>query len=111
MRRDYPQSDEPQDIRYKMTSTVWGYATGMLGISIPLAAITESGLIPFAVVAGTAVATVAIWGGFGNKTLGELPSDQIRQLEERLANLETIVSYEEDNNLKLKIQQLKSQIE
>ncbi|WP_287127516.1 hypothetical protein [Candidatus Cyanaurora vandensis] len=105
MNRQKP--DEPQEIRYTMTTKIWGYATGMLGISIPLAAITESPLIPLAVVVGTAISTAAVWGAFG-KTTPPISAPQLKQLEERLANLETIVSYEEDNTLKAKIQKLKS---
>jgi len=97
-----------QDLRMVITSKIWGYALGMLGISIPLAAITDSAIIPVFVVVGTAVSTAAIWGNPANQNMNtSVSSEHFKQIEERLANLETIVSYEEPL-LRTKIENLRS---
>ncbi len=102
--------DEPKDIRVKTTSTIWGTAVGMLGISIPLSAITESPVIAILVIVGATVSTVAVWTGFGFKNTGALRTPQLQELEQRIANLETIVSFE-DQTLRTKIEQLRSRAE
>jgi len=100
---------ESEDIRVRLITKIWGVSMGMLGISIPLAAITESGpVIPLAVIIGTSLSTVAIWRNGNSESL---PSAQFKQLEERLANLETIVTYEEqEQSIRAKIQRLKTDV-
>jgi hypothetical protein len=95
------ENPEPQpDIRLKATTAIWGTAMGMLGISIPLCAITNSTIIPLVAIAGAAIGTCGVWI-FGNKKQGsaqnnaEIAAQQrIAELEERLANLETINNFE-----------------
>jgi len=84
-------ANEEKDIRMGATALVWGLSLGMLGISIPLTAITGSALIPLAVLLTTGASTVAIWA-FGYRNSRLVPSAY--QLEDRVANLETIVSTE-----------------
>lgn len=44
------------------TAIIWGFATGMLAICIPLVSMTESGIIlPLAVILGAAGSTVVVW--------------------------------------------------
>lgn len=44
------------------TAIIWGFATGMLAICIPLVSITQSGIIlPLAVILGTTASTVVVW--------------------------------------------------
>ena len=44
------QKSTKQISKVKATSSIWGFATGMLAICIPLVAITDSGiLLPFLV--------------------------------------------------------------
>lgn len=86
----------------KATGTIWGCATGMLGISIPLSAITHSAIIPVMVVAGASVATGTVWA-FAPRLIRSPPrktgadeqqvaalQQQLADMEERLANVETL---------------------
>jgi hypothetical protein len=95
------QNPEPQkDTRMETTGAIWGMATGMLALSIPLSSVTQTAFIPLIVIAGAAIGTVAVWRGGaknespkGNKE--QLAAQQrIAELEERLANLETINNFE-----------------
>ncbi|MBE9116035.1 hypothetical protein IQ249_09025 [Lusitaniella coriacea LEGE 07157] len=44
------------------TAFVWGFATGMLGICIPLVSVTQSGVVlPAIAILGASVSTIAIW--------------------------------------------------
>ena len=92
-------SDNSQDLRLKATSKIWSLAVAMLAICIPLSAVTRSGpLLPLAVVVGTSVGTASIW----KESTEELTSDsqkleKIKQLEARIADLETIITSEEIN--------------
>lgn len=90
----------------KITSTIWGCATGMLAICIPLSAASNSGpIIPIAVVAGAAAGTVAVWRS-DKKSQNALQPDRLQRIEQRLGDLETIVG--DDLELRLKIKQLES---
>ena len=57
--------DEPKDPRIRATQSVWGIACGMMGISIPLIAITGGAggmsYLPLMVIAGAAASSLAIW--------------------------------------------------
>ena len=57
------------------TAIIWGFATGMLAICIPLVSMTGSGIIlPLAVILGTAASTVVVWLSSGQ---------QIRKISEK----------------------------
>ncbi|HAX78446.1 MAG TPA: hypothetical protein DCY88_22115 [Cyanobacteria bacterium UBA11372] len=100
--------EKEKDIRLKVTTRIWGCAVGMLGICIPLTAVTNSGpIIPLGVVAGAAVGTAVVWRSGDKKSQPELAPNQLKQIEQRLANLETIVG-SDDLDLRLKIKQLES---
>lgn len=94
-----------RDIRISVTSKIWGYATGMLAICIPLSAATESGpIIPIAVVSGAAVGTAAVWKSSDQKSQNSIEaSNKVKELEERIADLETIVA-RDDIDLQRRIQ-------
>lgn len=80
-----------KDIKVESTINVWGFATGMLGICIPLTSISQTGIIlPLAAIAGATIATVAIWSN-ENPKITTL-SDNFQQIEQRLRTLETIAS-------------------
>lgn len=85
--------DTQKDIRSATTTKIWGIAVGMLGICIPLTAITRSGpILPLAVITGAAVSTVAVWRSSDNKSgSNTLSLHNMEALEERIANLEIIV--------------------
>ena len=87
-----------QNAKIKATSSIWALATGMLGICIPLVAITESGIIlPLAVILGASISTLGIWNKFGkgkDRAL-QAATQQTQALEERVRTLEAIVTSEE----------------
>ncbi|MFM7438951.1 MAG: hypothetical protein ACKO2V_10170 [Snowella sp.] len=44
------------------TAIIWGFATGMLAICIPLVSITKSGaILPLAIILGSTASTIAVW--------------------------------------------------
>jgi hypothetical protein len=44
------------------TAIIWGFATGMLALCIPLIPITGNGtILPLAVISGVTVSTIVIW--------------------------------------------------
>lgn len=56
--------NQPSGIGGKIAATaiIWGFATGMLAICIPLVSITESGtILPLAVILGATASTVVVW--------------------------------------------------
>ncbi|NJO94266.1 MAG: hypothetical protein HC820_07840 [Hydrococcus sp. RM1_1_31] len=90
-----PQLQEhSKDMRLKVTSKIWAFATGMLAICIPLSAATKSGpIIPIAVIAGAAIGTTSVWRSSNQKSANSLEtSHKIKELEARIADLETIAA-------------------
>lgn len=104
-----PDKEASQDVRVVSTSKVWGITVGILAICIPLSAVTRSGpILPLAAIGGATVGTVAIWRSDDKKSKAAyLQPQQVELLEQRIANLETIVSNEEFD-LKMKIKQLEA---
>ena len=93
------EPETKDDVRVQATAAIWGLGVGMMVFSIPLSAITNSALIPLAVIASAAVGTIAVWRPGTKKesssTKEQLAAGQrIAELEERLANLETINNFE-----------------
>ena len=78
--------------KVRATSAIWGCAVGMLGVCIPLVAITESGVIlPLLVILGTCGGTAAVWFEPDKRQPEEAHLAQtVKALEERVINLETI---------------------
>ena len=101
--------EEHQDVRVAATSRIWGITVAMLAICIPLSAVTRSGpIIPLATITGAAVGTAAVWRSDDKKSKNNyLPQHKVELLEQRIANLETIVS-SDDFDLQMKIQKLES---
>jgi hypothetical protein len=100
MKEPEPKETEQKiDVRVQATATIWAMAVGMMVFSVPLSQITESAVIPLAVIAGSAIGTFAVWRP-GTKKEGSSTKEQvaaqqrIAELEERLANLETINNFE-----------------
>lgn len=97
--------EKSSDVRVQATAKIWLYSAGIMMMAIPIAAITESAIVPTLVAVSPALATVAVWY-FGVKnhdgTVANAPNSQaeiasqkrIEELEERLANLETINNFE-----------------
>ena len=98
-----PPSKKPsknsQDIRLAATSKIWSLAIAMLAICIPLSAATNSGpLLPLTVVLGTTLGTASVWKASSAESTSDRPtSEKIKQLEGRIADLETIITSEEIN--------------
>jgi hypothetical protein len=105
---------EIERLKHQTIRTIWGCATGMMGICIPLSAVTNSGpVLPILTVIGAVVGTAAM-NRSGEKAskqskqssdLARLEAQhqqQIAELEERLSNVETIgrfSSYLEEKEL------------
>ncbi|MGF1487141.1 MAG: hypothetical protein ACFBSE_08510 [Prochloraceae cyanobacterium] len=80
------------------TAIIWGFATAILGICIPLTAITQSGaILPLSVIIGASGATLAVWRNYSRSHLHKIEQLQNRcvQLETRIIDLETICSRQE----------------
>ena len=77
---------------FRATSSIWGCAIGMLGVCIPLVAITDLGIIlPLLVILGAGGGTAAVWFAPDKRQLEEAHLTQtVKALEERVMNLETI---------------------
>lgn len=92
-------SKNAKDIRLKATSKIWSLAIALFAICIPLSAATRSGpILPLAVVVGTTLGTRSIWKGSSEEaTSSRQTAEKIKQLEGRIADLETIVTSEEIN--------------
>ena len=102
------KSQHEKDIRVAATSKIWTFATGMLAICIPLSAVTRSGpILPLAVITGAAAGTYVVWRDPENQLKNNLLTGNVKKLEQRIANLETIISHQE-LDLDRKIKQLES---
>ncbi|BAT52885.1 unknown protein [Nostoc sp. NIES-3756] len=108
-KRSPKYSDPSQDIKVATTTKIWGLTLGMLAICIPLSAVTRSGaIIPLAALGGATAGTLAIWRSDEKKSKPPYFSGQeIELLEQRIANLETIIS-SDDSDLHQKIHRLES---
>ena len=108
-KKSQPNLEQYQDVRLSATTRIWGITVAILGVCVPLSEVTRSGaIIPLAAIGGAAVGTVAIWRSDERKSKANyLQQQQIELLEERLANLETIVS-SDDLNLQMKIKQIET---
>ncbi|AFY49313.1 hypothetical protein Nos7524_3521 [Nostoc sp. PCC 7524] len=103
-------TQQPQpDLRVAATTRIWGITVGILAICIPLSAVTRSGpILPLAALGGAAAGTFAVWRSDDQKAPSPYLSGQkVELLEQRIANLETIISSDEFD-LHRKIKQLES---
>lgn len=90
------------------TAIIWGFATGMMAICIPIIDMTEDAIIlPLAIVLGATGCTIAVWLS-GTRQRGEIDelTDKFRVIQERVTDLETICSVQE-LELSKKFEQLK----
>ncbi|MEO1388808.1 MAG: hypothetical protein AAFV85_15835 [Cyanobacteria bacterium J06634_6] len=78
--------------KIRATATIWGVATGMLAICIPLVPVAGGGIIlPLLVVLGAGGGTVAVWLSPEQARKEELRlAEKVEILEERIITLETI---------------------
>jgi hypothetical protein len=98
-----------QDVRVQATSRIWGITVGILAVCIPLSSVTRSGVVlPLAAITGASVGTVAVWRSNEKKSItNSMQTQQLQQIEKRIANLETIVISDE-LGLQRKFQQIES---
>lgn len=85
-----PTEENP---KVRATSAIWGFAIGMLGVCIPLVAITESGIIlPLLVALSATGGTAAVWLSPEQRQREEASrlAQRMKRLEERVIDLETI---------------------
>ena len=91
-------TNKDSDVRLVATHRIWGFATLMLCLCIPLVGTVAKGggssvvvaaLIPIFVVVAAAVATAFVWGVFGLRYTSTTSANSLQQLEERIASLET----------------------
>lgn len=87
---------QPKDQRAEALSNVWGWALLMLAVSIPLCTILKTALIPMIVVFAAVVVTFYVWNsGKSDPEENEVLRAKIKELEERLANVEVINRFED----------------
>lgn len=92
------------------TAIIWAFATGMLGICVPLAGLTNSGvLLPLIAMLGASGSTMMVWRPPQHRPR-QLPEQMtsLQTLEQRVKNLETICSSPEFDLQKL-LKQIESQ--
>lgn len=97
-------------IRLGATAIIWFFSTAMVALCIPLVAIAGSslGILPLAVIAGATVGTTVVWRVSETQPTNKLVlGNSMKQLEQRVANLEAICSSTE-LELHDKIKQLES---
>lgn len=90
------------------TAIIWGFSTGMLALCIPLVRMTGTPMLPLGVIVGATASTVIVWLKSDRQPRnGSYLTSSASNLEQRVANLETIVSTQE-LDLNNKIKQLES---
>jgi len=102
---------EKTDPKVVSSAIIWGFATGMLAICIPLVAVTRSGVIlPLAVILGASGSTAVVWrSSKKHPQSGNMPElmNSVKQLNERVGNLEVICSSNEFD-IQKRLKQLES---
>jgi hypothetical protein len=92
------RADEKEDDpRVRATSRIWGMMIPILALSIPICAISHLGVtFPFIALMAAGAGTACVWivGGKGGSKENKRVHDRIKELEERLANVETISHFE-----------------
>ena len=90
-------SKKLRKVQLATTLGVWIIATGMLALCIPLLTITKSGIIlPLTVILGASIVTITVWRSSNLQTINSIAlSNSMKELEQRVTNLEVICSNEE----------------
>ena len=102
-------SKKLRKVQLATTLGVWIIATGMLALCIPLLTITKSGIIfPLTVVSGASIVAITVWRSSNLQTINSIAlSNSMKELEQRVTNLEVICSNEE-LSFQYKLKQLES---
>jgi hypothetical protein len=95
------QSKNREDPRVQIIARIWKTMIPVLALSIPFCALSEHGIIlPFFAIGAAGVATACVWyvsgkrEGAGSSKENQRLQERIKELEERLANVETISRFE-----------------
>ncbi len=84
--------------RVATTSVIWGTATGMVALCIPMLALApNSVIVPLAVLLGATIATVTIWRNTASTDANLALLADLKELEQRVSNLEVICSSDPDS--------------
>ena len=100
MGKEDKDEEKPSDPRVAATGAISGATIGALAVCIPIVAITRSPMIAMLVVGGAAVAIAGIWISGRSKEVAakseqiENLESTIKDLQERLENVEVINRYE-----------------
>lgn len=93
-------------LKIAATAIIWGFATGMLAICIPLSAMTDSGdRLGIAIVIGVSSSTITIWLSHGKPFQQADAAKSVQTLQQRVETLEATLA-ESDANLDQDIQLL-----
>jgi hypothetical protein len=98
---DSPDKDQEQeDPRVEIVGRIWRMLIPVVALSIPICTLSRLGIyLPFVAIGAAGLSTACIWY-FGGKREGlgrkenERLQQRIKELEERLANVETISRFE-----------------
>jgi len=89
-----------RDPRVEISGRIWGMLIPVVALSIPFCALSRVGIVlPFFAIGVAGLATACVWyiggkrEGIGGKENQRL-QQRIKELEERLANVETISRFE-----------------
>jgi hypothetical protein len=80
--------EQQPDSRVVATQQIWSYATGMLAIYMVFAPTKNTFIPPVFITVGAVISTAFVWKS--DKKYRQAQTHQLQQIEERLANLETI---------------------
>jgi hypothetical protein len=86
--------DVPPGNRIGATARIWGIAVAMLLVCVAVSTGHMESAV-YAILIGAAVGTAAVWGVFNSRITRSTEPKTLKEINERLANVETIVSYEE----------------
>jgi hypothetical protein len=88
---------QEKDIRLKTTVLMWVISIPLFSTCIPIVSLSSVGiLLPFFILIALTLGTTSVWFFHSNSMNATFL--EIKQLQERLANLETIISHDELNN-------------
>ena len=86
-----------KNIKVEATFIIWGCTTGIMAICIPLVSASGTGaILPLAVIIGASASTISVW--ISDREKDSKPSNNLQQIEQRIRNLETICT-QENNSL------------
>lgn len=81
---------DSQDVRAALIEKIWKYGTGMLAISAIFGIVRGNNVVPVVVASGASVSTMVIWCASDKRERAS--SLEIKKLQQRIADLETIAS-------------------